>query len=195
MDPTISPEVQAARDELSAYTLTHGDPDFIHQHVVDAFAAQHAAAKSSAIGVAFALIGLPAPRARLFGVAGPGGAPASRATAPSVARLRPSPQHRRAHGDRRHAVASRRGARSCHRGLVHVGLGGVARRPRARCGPPGRTGCVAGRRPRGDGTRLRCGRSSRFRLAYWAAVRACASSSNGLMRSSKASALGLRIET
>ena len=74
MDPTISPEVQAARDELSAYTLTHGDPDFIHQHVVDAFAAQHAAAKSSAIGVAFALIGL-APRARLFGVAGPGGAP------------------------------------------------------------------------------------------------------------------------
>ena len=58
MDPTISPAEQAARDELSAYTLTHGDPEFIHQHVVDAFAAQHATAKSSAIGVAFALIGL-----------------------------------------------------------------------------------------------------------------------------------------
>jgi len=57
-DPTISRAEQAARDELSAYTLTHGDPGFIHQHVVDAFAAQHATAKSSAIGVAFALIGL-----------------------------------------------------------------------------------------------------------------------------------------
>jgi len=46
MDPMISPAEQAARDELSAYTLTHGDADFIHQHVVDAFAAQHASARA-----------------------------------------------------------------------------------------------------------------------------------------------------
>ena len=47
-----------AYDELCAYTLTHGDPAFIHQHVVDAFAAQNATDTSKAIGVAFALVGL-----------------------------------------------------------------------------------------------------------------------------------------
>jgi len=51
-------EDRAAYDELAAYTLTHGDPAFIHQHVVDAFAAQHATEDSKPIGVAFALIGL-----------------------------------------------------------------------------------------------------------------------------------------
>ena len=54
----LDPAEQAAHDELSAYTLTHGDASFIHQHVVDAFAAQHATPHSKAIGVAFALIGL-----------------------------------------------------------------------------------------------------------------------------------------
>jgi hypothetical protein len=49
---------RAARDELSAYTLTHGDRSFMHQHVVDAWAAQQATPESKAIGVAFALIGL-----------------------------------------------------------------------------------------------------------------------------------------
>jgi Family of unknown function (DUF5946) len=49
---------RAAYDELASYTLTHGDPAFIHQHVVDAFAAQHATEDSKTIGVAFALIGL-----------------------------------------------------------------------------------------------------------------------------------------
>lgn len=43
---------------LCCYTLAHGDPAFIHQHVVDAFAAQHADERSKPIGVAFALIGL-----------------------------------------------------------------------------------------------------------------------------------------
>lgn len=43
---------------LSAYTLTHGDPEFIHQHVVDAFAAQNATDTSKPIGVTFALAGL-----------------------------------------------------------------------------------------------------------------------------------------
>lgn len=47
-----------AYNELAAYTLTHGDPAFIHQHVVDAFAAQHATVDSKPIGIAFALIGL-----------------------------------------------------------------------------------------------------------------------------------------
>ena len=49
---------RAAYDELASYTLAHGDPAFIHQHVVDAFAAQHATDDSKPIGVAFALIGL-----------------------------------------------------------------------------------------------------------------------------------------
>jgi hypothetical protein len=49
---------QDAYNELCAYTLTHGDASFIHQHVVDAFAAQRADERSKPIGVAFALIGL-----------------------------------------------------------------------------------------------------------------------------------------
>jgi uncharacterized protein DUF5946 len=52
------PGEREAYDELCAYTLTHGDPRFIHQHVVDAFAAQHATPKSKPIGVTFALAGL-----------------------------------------------------------------------------------------------------------------------------------------
>ena len=47
-----------AYDELCAYTLTHGDLTFIHQHVVDAWAAQHATAEGKPIGVTFALAGL-----------------------------------------------------------------------------------------------------------------------------------------
>lgn len=53
-----SPDEQAAYDELAAYTLVHDSPLFIHQHVVDAYAAQYATAGSKPIGVAFALIGL-----------------------------------------------------------------------------------------------------------------------------------------
>ena len=49
---------QEAYDLLCAYTLTRGDATFIHQHVVDAFAAQHADATSKPIKVAFALVGL-----------------------------------------------------------------------------------------------------------------------------------------
>lgn len=51
-------EEQAAYDGLQEYTLGHGDPAFVHQHVVDAWAAQHAAADVKPIGVAFALAGL-----------------------------------------------------------------------------------------------------------------------------------------
>src|SRR6476469_1456072 len=50
--------MQAAYDELAGYSLTRGGPEFIHQHVVDAFAAQHATATTKPIAVAFALIGL-----------------------------------------------------------------------------------------------------------------------------------------
>ena len=47
-----------AYNELCAYTLTHGDLTFIHQHVVDAWAAQHATPESKPIGLTFALAGL-----------------------------------------------------------------------------------------------------------------------------------------
>ncbi len=44
--------------ELSYYTLAHGDPAFIHQHIVDAFQAQHAAEDTKPITIVFSLIGL-----------------------------------------------------------------------------------------------------------------------------------------
>ncbi len=49
---------RALLDELYFYTLAHQDPRFIHQHVVDAYAAQNAVEHSKPIGVAFALFGL-----------------------------------------------------------------------------------------------------------------------------------------
>src|SRR5689334_2860396 len=52
------PGDREAYDELCAYTLTHRDPRFIHQHVLDAFTAQHASAASKPIGLTFALAGL-----------------------------------------------------------------------------------------------------------------------------------------
>ena len=47
-----------AYDELCCYTLAHGHPDFIHQHVVDARAAQMADAAVKPIAITFALAGL-----------------------------------------------------------------------------------------------------------------------------------------
>jgi Family of unknown function (DUF5946) len=44
--------------ELCAYTLTHTGASFIHQHVVDAFTAQHADERTKPIGLTFALVGL-----------------------------------------------------------------------------------------------------------------------------------------
>jgi hypothetical protein len=44
--------------ELTYYTLAHGDPRFIHQHLVDAYGAQHVDRSKSTIGAAFALAGL-----------------------------------------------------------------------------------------------------------------------------------------
>jgi len=54
----VSPECQALFGELCAYTVTHGDPKFIHQHAVDTWQAQHVVASKSNIGLAFSLIGL-----------------------------------------------------------------------------------------------------------------------------------------
>lgn len=45
-------------NELFYYTLGHGDPAFIHQHAVDAIAAQTATADDKPIKLLFALIGL-----------------------------------------------------------------------------------------------------------------------------------------
>jgi Family of unknown function (DUF5946) len=44
--------------ELTYYTLAHGDPAFIHQHLVDAYGAQHVRQSTSTIGAAFTLAGL-----------------------------------------------------------------------------------------------------------------------------------------
>jgi hypothetical protein len=49
---------ETAYHELCSYTLTCGDPEFIHQHVVDAFAAQNADERTKPIKLTFALIGL-----------------------------------------------------------------------------------------------------------------------------------------
>ncbi|HEY0369942.1 MAG TPA: DUF5946 family protein [Chthoniobacterales bacterium] len=47
-----------AYHELCAYTLTHGDAAFIHQHVVDAYCAQNATRETKPIAITFALLGL-----------------------------------------------------------------------------------------------------------------------------------------
>ena len=53
-----SPECQNLYSELTYYTVMRGDPNFIHQHLVDAYAAQHANDTQPPIRVAFALVGL-----------------------------------------------------------------------------------------------------------------------------------------
>jgi hypothetical protein len=52
------PSDQELYNELAFYTLAHGDPAFIHQNVVDAFAAQTAGPSTKPITIVFALIGL-----------------------------------------------------------------------------------------------------------------------------------------
>jgi hypothetical protein len=47
-----------AYNELCSYTLAYRDLSFIHQHVVDAFAAQHADDQTKPIRLTFALVGL-----------------------------------------------------------------------------------------------------------------------------------------
>jgi hypothetical protein len=52
------PSDQDLYHELMAYTLELRDAAFLHQHVVDAYTAQHADSRSKPIGVVFALVGL-----------------------------------------------------------------------------------------------------------------------------------------
>lgn len=44
--------------ELILYTLSLGDNDFIHQHVIDAYTAQHSSPELKGIQISFALIGI-----------------------------------------------------------------------------------------------------------------------------------------
>lgn len=53
-----SPECWQLYGELTACTVTRGDSEFIHQHLVDAYAAQHVRDDGRPISAAFALIGL-----------------------------------------------------------------------------------------------------------------------------------------
>jgi hypothetical protein len=53
-----SGECRGLMDEVTYYTLAHGDARFIHQHLVDAYGAQHVGQSKSTIGAAFALAGL-----------------------------------------------------------------------------------------------------------------------------------------
>jgi len=53
-----SKSCQEICDELYAYTLMHGSSEFIHQHVVDAYAAQHVGHDTKPIAMAAALMGL-----------------------------------------------------------------------------------------------------------------------------------------
>ena len=45
-------------NELAYNTLSHPDPSFIHQHVVDAYGAHYASEKTKSIQLVFALVGL-----------------------------------------------------------------------------------------------------------------------------------------
>ncbi len=49
---------QELYNELACYTLNLADPEFIHQHLVDAFAAQNADENTKPIAITFALAGL-----------------------------------------------------------------------------------------------------------------------------------------
>lgn len=55
---TTQNDEELAYHEVCAYTLSLRDPAFIHQHVVDAYAAQHADENTKPIAITFALIGL-----------------------------------------------------------------------------------------------------------------------------------------
>jgi Family of unknown function (DUF5946) len=45
-------------NELAYYTLSHPDPSFLHQHIVDAYAAQCASEGTKTIQIVFGLVGL-----------------------------------------------------------------------------------------------------------------------------------------
>jgi hypothetical protein len=47
-----------AYDQICFYTLAHGSPAFVHQYVVDAFAAQSADSSTKPVAITMALVGL-----------------------------------------------------------------------------------------------------------------------------------------
>jgi hypothetical protein len=53
-----APSDQDLYNELALYTLGLRDREFIHQHIVDAFAVQHAGPGSKPVAIVFGLIGL-----------------------------------------------------------------------------------------------------------------------------------------
>jgi len=55
---TAAPSDQDLYNELACYTLELRDPEFIHQHVVDAYAVQHAGPQTKPIAIVFGLMGL-----------------------------------------------------------------------------------------------------------------------------------------
>ena len=58
-DPSPSGQNLSDQDlynELAFYTLELRDPDFIHQHIVDAWAVQHAETDTKPIAIVFGLI-------------------------------------------------------------------------------------------------------------------------------------------
>ena len=52
------PSEQDLFDELTFYTLAHGDPAFIHENSADAWRAQHADETTKPMAVVFAVMGL-----------------------------------------------------------------------------------------------------------------------------------------
>jgi len=76
---------QQAYNQLQCYTLEHGGPEFIHQHVVDAWAAQYADENSKPIVLPFTLAGLYLHLEK--GVHGTAGAARAYGTRPAQARV------------------------------------------------------------------------------------------------------------
>jgi len=56
--PAAEASEREAYEALQFYTLALGDSDFLHQHIVDAWAAQHADEGTKPIAITFALVGL-----------------------------------------------------------------------------------------------------------------------------------------
>jgi hypothetical protein len=82
--------------ELRAYSLAHRDPNFLHQHVVDAFAAQCANERTKPITLTFALVGLYLHvEKKQTGLQGPTRAYAARTTSNELASLRSTRRQRR----------------------------------------------------------------------------------------------------
>ena len=145
-----------AYNELCCYTLTHNDPAFIHQHVVDAFAVQAADETTKPIKLTFGLIGLYLKIERKFS-----GREVQRAHM-ALARQKhvwpdvlASRRSRRNDRGRRHGGVARCGARPGDRQVVRIGLGRIQREPLHSGRSPG-----SPRHRSSPGVLKRCGREA-----------------------------------